>query len=265
MDDTSHYAKCLTLTQKYKKTHMKRFVLTPLCLLMNFYAHVMTFGVKYSGDSWQLARFQQMEAAQESGETLTSVSNGNGFSIFLLILCIITIIMGKYMQVKWLKWVSGISGFLSLVMITYTNHHAAVLQAERTGAEYHISNMAYGMSVLSVLISIMTIILALFSESHYLKCFIALLISIIMGVVINCYHLAFGIVLLIIWLTAVPEFKMMNWIKKQPGYPHFNERFDEQNAHPEYEAIHQLDGVSTAVMTELEIPETTSSENSENH
>lgn len=67
-----------------------------------------------------------------------------------------------------------------------------------------------------------------------------------------------GIPMLGLFLWQIPECKQALWIKKQPGYPHFNERFTEQmeNFGKEYQPEHELDHIQDAQMPD--IPETPS-------
>ena len=61
--------------------------------------------------------------------------------------------------------------------------------------------------------------------------------------------------MLALCISQIPECKKAVWIKKQEGYPHFNERFDEQMRvfGKEYQPDHRFDHVHDAEM--LDMPE----------
>lgn len=77
----------------------------------------------------------------------------------------------------------------------------------------------------------------------------------IAGMIIGIVHLIFGILLLIVCITQIPECRQALWMQKQPGYPYFNERFDDQMQvfGKEYQSAHTLDHVRDAEM--LDAPE----------
>jgi len=81
---------------------------------------------------------------------------------------------------------------------------------------------------------------------------------IILGMTISIINLIIGIAMLIVCISQIPDCKQALWIQKQEGYPHFNERFDEQMRYykQEYQADHFLDDVRDAEM--IDIPEKSS-------
>ena len=79
----------------------------------------------------------------------------------------------------------------------------------------------------------------------------------VFGTLANAFHLAVGIPVLLILLSQIPELMQEKWLKEQPGYPEFNERFDEQmeNFGKEY----QSDYAFHSAITEMpELPELSS-------
>lgn len=105
------------------------------------------------------------------------------------------------------------------------------------------------MTMLHTILASIVLLAAAFCQSlKRLWLYIALLAAILIGAVTDVLS-GLGYVELVMFLTAIPEYKKFAWIREQPGYPHFSERFDEQNAHREYEPEHHA--VPTAQETIL--------------
>ena len=69
---------------------------------------------------------------------------------------------------------------------------------------------------------------AFFASADNIKLVYLLLILIIAASVKGFLHPYAGLVLGLLFLLQVPECMKMNWVKKQQGYPYFNERYQLQ-------------------------------------
>ncbi|MDE5564866.1 MAG: hypothetical protein K2I93_06900, partial [Oscillospiraceae bacterium] len=115
-----------------------------------------------------------------------------------------------------------------------------------------VSHLAFGMGMLTLIFSLACLVLALFGDHHHPKLCFALIILLVLGGVTDCYQWMLASVMVLMYLAAIPEYRKMRWILKQPGYPYFNERFQEQLLHSEYEPMHKLDNKKHGVMAGLE-------------
>lgn len=75
-------------------------------------------------------------------------------------------------------------------------------------------------------------------------------ILILLGMVSGCVFFGFGILLLALLAWVIPDSKKLNFLKEQPGYPHFSERFDDQMQKfgKDYQPEHHFDHVHDAEM-----------------
>ena len=92
-----------------------------------------------------------------------------------------------------------------------------------------------GHLILCIVCSVGLLALAMFISHESLVRYILLLAAAALFTVTKIIPWPTGIAALVIYLTAVPEYAKMTWIRLQPGYPHFSERFDTQLAHADYE------------------------------
>jgi len=76
---------------------------------------------------------------------------------------------------------------------------------------------------------------------------------VLMGICGQCIHIVCGLPMLAVLLTLVPDCKKLKWLQNQPGYPHFNRRFDEQMEHfgKAYQPEYQFDNVHDAEMPDI--------------
>ncbi len=130
--------------------------------------------------------------------------------------------------------------------------------------KYHLSliygNFLQGVTfgIFAVLYSVLLLVLLLFAVPEKPKLLALAILLIISGILLDFIYLITGIPLLIACATEIPECKQALWIKKQEGYPHFNERFDEQMRYyqKDYQPDHLLDNIHEAQM--LDAPECSS-------
>lgn len=259
MNDTSHYAECLTLMNQYKRLHLKRLVILAILIIMNFYVHVLTFGVKYAGESFHSA----IMANGEREIPITPLGLVNGIVIFALIAAIVGIGLFLFKGFRFndendcshkifsnkLK-----TGYI-IIVVTFLGGFAFIQQIRAKSTvdgKIGVSHLAFGMGILTLLLSIACLLLALFGDHQHPKLYFTLIALLVIGGVIDCYQWIIALLMVLLYLTALPEYRKMRWILKQPGYPYFNERFQEQLLHSEYEPIHKLDNKNHGVMAGLE-------------
>lgn len=83
---------------------------------------------------------------------------------------------------------------------------------------------------------------------HFLA---ALLGVLLFGIWQHFFHPVLGGALVFLYLAEIPECPRALWLKRQQGYPYFNERFEEQLFNGgDYLSDHALDGRAEAVMPE---------------
>ena len=247
--DTSHYAHCSTLMMKYKHNHMLRLILSAVILYANFFCMTVVW-----------CRNDPTEAIQSAvytSEGQAALNPAKGIiGILLMLICIVAAVV-IYKTVKNPKTRKicliglAVAWVIFAIINLYTNmKRNASVEAIEGGNR--VDHLAYGYGILALLFSGGTLALAFFGTQEHTKLYIALLIEIVLAMLAGCYHWATGVVLLGMFLLAIPEYKKMPWIMKQPGYPYFNERFEEQARHSEYEADHKLDGKRSGSMLDLD-------------
>lgn len=114
-----------------------------------------------------------------------------------------------------------------------------------------VSMLPFGMGMATLICSIITIVLGIFAEAKRPK-----LTFILMGLVLACafadfYNKILAVIILVMYGLAIKEIMNYRWLKEQPGFPMFSERFDEQQENSEYKPLYKMDGKSQGVMTEL--------------
>lgn len=104
MADTSHYAHCRTLLAKFKRNHIWRLAVLAGILVLNFYVHVLTFGVKYGGPSFEEAK------ALERGVSMLPF----GMGMATLICSIVALVLAVFAEVKRPKLLFILMGLILL-------------------------------------------------------------------------------------------------------------------------------------------------------
>ncbi|MCR4645876.1 MAG: ferritin-like domain-containing protein [Oscillospiraceae bacterium] len=248
--DTSHYAHCSTLMLKYKRNHMLRLILSAVILYANFFCMTVVW-----------CRKDPTEAIQSAVYTSEGQAAVNPFKsiigILLMLICIIVgVVVYKTVKNPKIRKIALIGMAVAWVIFSIVNLYSNVKRNESveaiSGGGNRVDHLAYGYGILALLFSGGTLALAFFGTQEHTKLYIALLIEIILAMLAGCYHWIVGAVLLGLFLLAIPEYKKMPWIMKQPGYPYFNERFEEQARNSEYEADHKLDGKRSGSMLDLD-------------
>ena len=74
----------------------------------------------------------------------------------------------------------------------------------------------------------------------------------ILAALSSCYHWVIAVILLLMYVIAIPEFKKMQWIMQRQGYPYFSAEFEEAKLHSEYEPMHRLDNRSYGEMEDID-------------
>lgn len=176
------------------------------------------------------------------------------------------------MPVEWKKDTSHYDKCRTLMNVHKSHHQKRMLffsilivlnlyLAVAIPVKYHLS-LIYGKFLQGVtfgafafVYSAGILVLLLFAVPEKPKLLMLAGLLIILGIITDFIHLIAGIPLLILCISQIPECKQALWVKKQEGYPYFNERFDEQMQvfGQEYQADHLLDNVHDAEM--LDIPE----------
>ncbi len=118
---------------------------------------------------------------------------------------------------------------------------ALIPMANRYGLGFTIVALLY---LAGILISF------IFAVPETPKICIVSAILILLGTVSGCVFFGFGIVLLALLAWVYKDSKKLNFLKEQPGYPHFSERFDEQmeTFGREYQSAHTFDNLRDAEM-----------------
>ncbi len=240
--DTSHYAECSTLMIKFRRNHTHRLIATICLLIFNFYFRTAFFATNYAGPS--------ISAVSYNNDGL-SISLTSG--ILILIYMILSIGGGVVMfkrdvKPKILLIYAAVNVAVMMGFTIYNNAKAAHIQRE--GAAPHELPLAYG--ILTIFISLICIALAFLGEQKRPKLHIALIVMVVIGILTSCFHWAIGGLLILLYLIAIPEFKKMQWVMQQQGYPYFSERFEEAKLHAEYEPMHRLDHRSYGEMEDLD-------------
>ena len=245
MLDTSYYDECRTYMTKYKATHMRRFIALACLLLLNFYLQTFTFATKYAGHSMQAVIY-----ASDGKVHLNPVAG-----LFAVVFTVIAFLIGmlvfkkaKSAKVKF-GYVIGVTVVMGILTLL-ANMRAAGNRGVTNGVGLHF--MAYGMGVLTLILSVGCLAVAFFAEQTRMKLLFILCGMIVVGWLAGCYSFLFALVMLLMYLAAIPEYRRMSWMMRQPGYPYFNERFDEAQEHSNYEPMHKLDNRSYADMMDLD-------------
>ncbi len=66
---------------------------------------------------------------------------------------------------------------------------------------------------------------------------------ILLGIISECIFWGFGFLLLLLLVWVIPDYKKLEFLKKQEGYPQFNERFEKQSEQfmKEYQSEYSFD------------------------
>ncbi len=116
-----------------------------------------------------------------------------------------------------------------------------------------------GFTVFALLYLIGILISFVFAVPETPKMCILSVILITLGIVSGCVFFIFGIILLFVLAWVYRDSRKMDFLKKQPGYPHFSERFDEQmeTFRNDYQPEHPLNNLHDAEMKDAfeEVPE----------
>ena len=245
--DTSHYAECSTLLIKFRNNHEKRLVALVALLLINFYLQTYYFAVNHSGESLQI---------MATADPALRPSPVGGLAA---ILYLAFFICGGVLLFKRGKNRKILYGYLAVnfLFMVGASVYRTVKNAEilrELGAEEipRVSHLAYGYGILTLFASILCIVVAFFSEQKRPKVFAALLLLLLLFTIAGCYLWFTAAVMIGMYLAAIPEYVKMHWVEHQPGYPYFNERFDWQQSHAEYEPLHKLDQRSYGEMADVD-------------
>ena len=247
--DTSHYAQCATLMQKYKRNHLWRLILSAVVLYANFFIMTVVWCRNDPTESFQSAIY--------TSEGKAAVSLGGGIaSLVIMVIGIIGgiilfgVVKSRKIRIGYVVGAIAVMSIVSMVNLYRNMERNAQLAPIQGGGR--VDHLAYGYGVLALVFSLGTLALAFFGTQERTKLYIGLLAEIILAMLAGCYHWVFGGILLAMFLLAIPEYKKMPWIVKQPGYPYFNERFESQQFHSDYQPDHKLDGKRSGVMLDTD-------------
>ena len=120
---------------------------------------------------------------------------------------------------------------------------------------YGTAGYGFAFGMFAVLYSAGILALIFFATPEKPKLLLLAGLLTILGIIIGVVNLLIGICMLIVCLSQIPDCRQALWIRKQEGYPYFNERFDEQMQYfgKDYQPDHALDNLHDAEM--LNMPE----------
>lgn len=245
--DTSYYDECRTLMLRYKSIHIRRFVIVCICMCANFYLHVLMFGFKYAGTS--LPEFYASQSETARADRMSALP-ATVLGILAIAGAFALLFAGYKAKNKTLGKVLVIGSVILLLGVRIAGNRYQNAHMENSGV--YVSHLAFGMGLMALLFSAAAIVLALLGEQTRPKVFAGLLCVLLAGVVTDLFDAVIGIGLMVLYAFEIPEIRKMNWIRTQPGYPYFNERFDEQQDHANYEPLHKLDNRSYAEMVDID-------------
>ena len=242
MHDTSHYTECADLMLKFRRNYMIRLITLAICMLLNLYLQTYTFALKYTGENIASVMYANDGKAVSMGGGLLSI----GFTAIAFVAGVMLFRKSKSKKVKF-GYVAGV--LIVMAVITIRNHIHSANNVQGAGAG--LSHMAFGMGMMTLFLSLGALALAFFAEQTRVKCYIGLLIVLLIGGYFGFFNIILVVPLMLIFLAAFPEYKKMQWVIRQPGYPYFNERFEAQQEHADYEPLHKLDHHTYAEMMDI--------------
>ncbi len=243
MHDTSHYTECADLMLKFRRNHMIRLITLAICMLLNLYLQTYTFALKYTGENIASVMYANDGKAVSMGGGLLSI----GFTAIAFVAGVMLFRKSKSNKLKF-GYIAGVLSVMAIITIRNNIHSANNVQ----GAGAGLSHMAFGMGMMTLFLSLGALALAFFAEQTRVKCYISLLILLLVGGYFQFFNIILVVPLMLIFLAAFPEYRKMQWVILQPGYPYFNERFEEQQAHADYEPLHKLDHHAYAEMMDID-------------
>lgn len=118
--------------------------------------------------------------------------------------------------------------FFLTCVILFANcyFHVITLPILRYGDLDRGSALLWGM--FAFMINLVVFVTAFFASADRLNLVYLLLVLLLVSSVIGFLHPYAGIALGILFLTQIPECFKMKWVKRQQGYPYFNERYQLQ-------------------------------------
>lgn len=241
--DYSHYVECSNLIIKYRQNHFTRLVILSVVLLLDIYLQTFFFLLKHSGESMAAVMYAN------DGKSV-SVLKGAFVIAYVPIAFIVGIAVIKFCKKRWIKFAYVGANFVFLMIFTIVNMVSSSRNVQGAGAG--VSHLPFGYMILCIFLSLVCITLALLGEHTHPKLFIALNVVIFLAMIAGIFYFVFALFLLGMNLLAVREYTKMQWIMQQPGYPYFNERFDEQQEHHLYEPLHKLDHRRNAEMLDAQ-------------
>ena len=244
MSETNHYAHCSQLMIDHKKSHFRRLILLIGMLLTNFYTHVLTFGVKYSGSS--LTSFY---ASQGDGRNKIAPVAGTGASIVMLIVCGVLFILAFRTQRKKLRIGLLIGAAALLLGIGLGGMHYQSQTLVDNGVR--VSYLPYGMGMLTLLLSLFLIFMAWLGEPKRMWCYLSVIALLVIGIITDCLAWWMAGLVIVVFAIGLKQVWEARWLKTQPGYPQFNERFDEMTQYgSSYHATYRVDDAGADTMTD---------------
>lgn len=241
--DYSHYIECSNLMLKYKQNHFIRFIILTGVLVLDIYLQTFFFLQKHSGESMASVMYAN------DGKSV-SVLTGFFAIAYVPIAFIAGIAVIKFCKKRWIKFAYVGVNFLFLMIFTIVNMISS--SHDQRGAGAGVSHLPFGYMILCIFLSLVCITLALLGDHTHPKLFIALNAVIFLAMIAGIFYIVFALFLLGMNLLASREYFKMQWIMQQPGYPYFNERFDEQQEHHIYEPLHKLDHRRNAEMLDAQ-------------
>jgi hypothetical protein len=241
--DTSHYGACRTYLLTFQQRYRFRLTATIILLICNLYFQTIYFAKNYT-----------------TGESIQAVIyNNDGLAVSPTTGILMVLYMAVFLIVGWAMYKKGVRKKMLgiyvvaniLVMTGYSIYqNVQNSHVHREGAAPNELPFAYMM--LAVFFSIANIALAFFGEQKRPRLHIALILVTVAGALTTCYNWIIAGILLLLYLLAIPEFKKMQWVMQQQGYPYFSEEFEQAKLHSEYEPMHKLDNRSYGEMEDID-------------
>lgn len=138
-------------------------------------------------------------------------------------------------------------------VLTFGVKYGGASFAQARAFELPLSDLPFAMGVVSATCSLVLLFLAFFAEVKRPKLLIPFFLIAAAATYLDLIHWAIGAVIILVYVFQIVDNVKFKWVEKQPGYPHFNERLDDQIK--TFAAIHALDELARKNVPEWEIPE----------
>lgn len=139
-------------------------------------------------------------------------------------------------------------------VVYWTTKYAGPSIAQAKAFDTGVSMLPYAMGIAAVILSITCLVIGIFADQRRTKLLILLILLFVAGWMADFLRWFIAIPLVVMYLFQFPECRKMKWLTEQPGYPYFNERFEEQQNlfGKDYQSLHKIDNRVDAEMADAE-------------